>query len=682
MTRTTSGCRFHFFKTHTAKAAVARLTGVALSSLLVIAIGGCALGPVQGDGSRIQVNYENGDRYDGEYYEGAPMGLGTYYKKDGTTTVATSWLRGFKPGGFVTVTKPNGLVMYVRVSQMPWAEFVYDDKLPPLREALIDLQYDLSPKPFFGEVFDLVSVRVRDVTDAIIAMPGPKSLRKIGSQCGVDAEWHNFQINKVQRLVVFATCKAGVPDGMVELYAEDATAVITGTYVNGKMVGPTTLTMLKFDDYDKLESGGASLNTYTHARGLPVVTVTNGKTRIEFADLKNYEETTWSGSTRFADGKTLNLLPFGKGRCAKVTWTVNVYSPAFAKYGKAPREPIGSRDAFESCSYRNFKSFASRDDAVYTARMDSMVAEMDANSRAEDARYQRVVEERSRQARIDAEEERNSPRPAEQSIGAQILQRGAENAALLNKIDRQTNAAVADSNRVRAAQAAERDRARAEREAERRRDAEREREARADAERKSRVAVANPEPPKYLPQVATISGGNAGGTANSASNAGGRLPADGAGTARPPVAAGTGSSAEANANAQKSTTSDSKKPKPPAKVEWGPVKLEAIAICRQSTKNKKWACDGALDNQTLVDEPTLESALGRQHCSGGTLAAGGPVIDGLQWDAYRCGHSLGAGDYDVAKKHGLITARRSYICPANQLGDGRCTTAYDGQDKR
>lgn len=122
-------------------------------------------------------------------------------------------------------------------------------------------------------------------------------------------------------------------------------------------------------------------------------------------------------------------------------------------------------------------------------------------------------------------------------------------------------------------------------------------------------------------------------------------------------------------------------PKKP-KVEWGPLGQEAIAVCRQNTKTTKWVCNGALDNQIIVDEPTLESALARQHCKGGTWAAGGPMIDGVQWEAYRCGHALGAGDYDVAKRYGLITARRSYMCPKFEAGDGRCATVYDGQDKR
>ena len=117
------------------------------------------------------------------------------------------------------------------------------------------------------------------------------------------------------------------------------------------------------------------------------------------------------------------------------------------------------------------------------------------------------------------------------------------------------------------------------------------------------------------------------------------------------------------------------------KTMWGPIKLEAIAICNQSPKNGKWQCYGPVQNEPFHDSPSLESALRGQQCAGGIFAAGGPVLDGVQWNAYRCGHSLGYGDNDVAKRYSLVTARRSYICPADQLGDGRCTTLYDGQDK-
>ncbi len=111
-------------------------------------------------------------------------------------------------------------------------------------------------------------------------------------------------------------------------------------------------------------------------------------------------------------------------------------------------------------------------------------------------------------------------------------------------------------------------------------------------------------------------------------------------------------------------------------IEWEDPKPEAIAICLQSTVNKKWKCRGSLDNQILF-ESSLEEALGRQHCSGGTWAAGGPVIDGEQWQAYRCGKTLGAGDYDVTKRYPVTVARRMYHCQKGQLGDGRCTTPYN-----
>lgn len=115
------------------------------------------------------------------------------------------------------------------------------------------------------------------------------------------------------------------------------------------------------------------------------------------------------------------------------------------------------------------------------------------------------------------------------------------------------------------------------------------------------------------------------------------------------------------------------------KPKWGPVQLEALAICRQNKKTQMWECNGAHDNQIIVDEPTLESALERQHCAGGTLTVGSPVIKGQQWQVYQCGHSLGAGDYDVAKRYNLVTPRRSYICKANSTQ--RCSNPYTGQDK-
>jgi len=116
------------------------------------------------------------------------------------------------------------------------------------------------------------------------------------------------------------------------------------------------------------------------------------------------------------------------------------------------------------------------------------------------------------------------------------------------------------------------------------------------------------------------------------------------------------------------------------KVEWGPIQLEALAICRQSTKNHKWWCDGPVQNLILFDNATVEEALGYVGCNPGTAAGGGTTKEGKQGDVYRCGYGLRSYDRDIKKIHGLITAPRSYICPKYQ--GAKCTTFYDGQDKR
>lgn len=112
------------------------------------------------------------------------------------------------------------------------------------------------------------------------------------------------------------------------------------------------------------------------------------------------------------------------------------------------------------------------------------------------------------------------------------------------------------------------------------------------------------------------------------------------------------------------------------KVEWGEVLLEAVAVCRQSTKSGKWVCNGSLDNQIIVDEPTLESALERQRCTEGVETIGGPVLEGVQWQAYACGRGLEAGGFDIVKRYGLITPQRSYRCKRSH--SGMCAELYEG----
>ena len=114
-------------------------------------------------------------------------------------------------------------------------------------------------------------------------------------------------------------------------------------------------------------------------------------------------------------------------------------------------------------------------------------------------------------------------------------------------------------------------------------------------------------------------------------------------------------------------------------VDWDVPVPEMIAVCRQGQKSGKWECNGSLDNQIIVDEPTLESALERQDCKGGMWVVGGPVLKGQKWEAYACGHALGPGDYDVVKRYDLHVARRMYICPKSQYR--RCDNPYTGQDK-
>lgn len=116
--------------------------------------------------------------------------------------------------------------------------------------------------------------------------------------------------------------------------------------------------------------------------------------------------------------------------------------------------------------------------------------ERQARIRREEQAEQAEQAEQERQARVrraeEEAEDRQSTRDYNAAIGAQILQGINENGARMANIDRQTNAAYAETNRRLAAQAAERKRAREEqeeREAERRRDVRRSEEARQSRER-------------------------------------------------------------------------------------------------------------------------------------------------------------------------------------------------------
>lgn len=333
--------------------------------------------------------------------------------------------------------------------------------------------------------------------------------------------------------------------------------------------------------------------------------------------------------------------------------------------------------------------------------------------REEEAERDRAREERRR----SAEEAEESSYSASNDIGLYILQKGQENAAFLNRIDRQTIAALNESNRIRAAQAAERERARAEweeraadrrREAEHRREAARERAAREAAERSARATVvaSATELPKYQPPVVTIPKGretcppgssparqangqyvtippsaycikdpqSASGSGSSPPSGSDRPLSASATTTRPPTSSSSGGNTGSDAPRSPTTV------KQPPKIEWGPIQLEAFAICRQSEKNGKWWCDGPGQNLILFDSPTVEDALDGVGCSSATSAAGARTKDGKPAELYRCGFGLRSFDRNIAKIHGVVTAPRSYMCPKYQ--GAKCTDFYDGQDKR
>lgn len=116
--------------------------------------------------------------------------------------------------------------------------------------------------------------------------------------------------------------------------------------------------------------------------------------------------------------------------------------------------------------------------------------------------------------------------------------------------------------------------------------------------------------------------------------------------------------------------------------EWGPVRMEAMAICQQGGKGGvKWGCHGPLDNDVLVEDE-LDQALARQRCAGAQRMSMGVTLNGKRWETFRCNRGLNGGDYDIGQRHGLAAIQRQFICPKNISIGAYCTTLYDGQDKR
>jgi TPR repeat protein len=213
-----------------------------------------------------------------------------------------------------------------------------------------------------------------------------------------------------------------------------------------------------------------------------------------------------------------------------------------------------------------------------------------------------------------------------------------------------------------------------------------------------------PEPPKYQPQVVTLPKpdlvcppgstwhnaagvGAKGGTCYADAPAKGQTRSGASASSssdRPVSASGTTTRPQTPTASGGATSSDVSTPttseRQPPKTVWGPIQLEALAICRKGEKNGKWWCDGPVQDDIIFDSPTVEDALSTVGCSPAISAAGGTTKDGKQDDVYRCGYGLRSYDRNIAKIHRLVTAQRSYICP--QYEGSKCTTFYDGQDKR
>jgi hypothetical protein len=144
----------------------------------------------------------------------------------------------------------------------------------------------------------------------------------------------------------------------------------------------------------------------------------------------------------------------------------------------------------------------------------------------------------------------------------------------------------------------------------------------------------------------------------------------------------TGSSASQQASSSDASSGTARTTSATRATEWGPLRMEAMAICQQGGKGGvKWGCHGPLDNDVLVEDE-LDQALARQRCAGAERMPMGVNLNGKRWETFRCGRGLNGGDEDIGRRHGLAAIQRQYICPKDIRIGAFCTTLYDGQDKR
>lgn len=499
--------------------------------VMLFALGGCASGPSapsnviacpSGDTTRYTYTFSDGSRYDGHFYcdsrgHGSPAGKGTLHTTDGKVIKADGWgstANGLpRLGGEVEIRYPNGQT----------------DRFFAPGNTVFDWSYDLPAQDGSGVLTGrgqlIYTVFLTGNDQWVVKVGGkialghlgPRSVQKAKINCGdVPAGY----------VMTRGNCTNSKPDGKVAFHTPDGLEKLALSYANGQPTG--TLRYAKIHINSKLEKSNAFLfpnivsdatNPYGNtgrwlrdvveldisgvhiAIGTPKVVRSGATTILEFSTLERYTAHQGYGNDIFFGGGTAKLTPYGDGKCEATRYSYDTHQK---------RSDLSV--PLEACSYKHVGIMLRSDDRAVNRRQSRDDAEKQ-RQRESDERWAENQRQRAETARQSAEEDRQSTREYNAAIGAQILQGAAENAALLNKIDRQTNAAIRDSKRVLAAQAAKRDRARAEREdreANRRRDAERERAARAEAERSSaraRTAESQPELPKYQPQVVTIPSG-------------------------------------------------------------------------------------------------------------------------------------------------------------------------------
>lgn len=436
-----------------------------LSFAVVLALTGCAAPPrsqafvCSSDGTG-EFKLRDGSRFVGEYHchrgEARIAGKGTLHEPGGKVIKATRWWGDFDDrapsgSGEVEVRFPSGATQRYQTGNPGWrfGRWFYDvptEGSGPVTGPTL-LTYIVFPD---GD--DLWEIKVSD--KRVIWHTGPMRIQQRRINCGgVPAGY----------VMTSGTCQGGNPDGLVTLYTAGGLERLNVRYANGQPSGLMRYQKIviksareennKFffpnivSGTDLRKDGGytrdiVELEEFHVATGTPKIVQTGTQTKLEFARLDRYSRHVNDGNESFSGGYTTNLLPNGTGRCDKNHYDA---TPNKDQISRQKRSDLSY--APESCSY-NGSVYLVRSDKAANDRYHASVAASEQRDRELEAR--RAESERELQAAVRRAAAIN--RSGNDSIAAHIAQRGAEDAARLNRIDRQTLAAVNESNR--AAQAA------------------------------------------------------------------------------------------------------------------------------------------------------------------------------------------------------------------------------------